>query len=131
KVAGRSGELARVVFLASISGLRHKIDSGAYAATKAAVIALTKVMAVECAAANVLGKALGPATADTPLGRPRPNPAPTTRYRTSGASPLGRIAQPQDVAAVIAFLMSEDAAYVNGTVIPVDGGTVAAYVPPR
>src|SRR5215467_2461320 len=41
KVAGKSGELARVVLLASISGLRHKIDSGAYAATKAAVIALT------------------------------------------------------------------------------------------
>ncbi|HUC45871.1 MAG TPA: hypothetical protein VMR94_04900 [Hyphomicrobiaceae bacterium] len=35
------------------------------------------------------------------------------------------------MAAVIAFLMSEDAGYVNGTVIPVDGGTVAAYVPPR
>ena len=47
KIAGAEGELARVVFLASISGIRHKIDSGAYAATKAAVIALTKVMAVE------------------------------------------------------------------------------------
>jgi NAD(P)-dependent dehydrogenase (short-subunit alcohol dehydrogenase family) len=131
KVAGRSGELARVVFLASISGLRHKIDSGAYAATKAAVIALTKVMAVECAADNVLVNAVAPATVDTPMVRPHLNPGDNTRYRTSGASPLGRIAQPQDVAGVIAFLMSEDAGYVNGTVIPVDGGTVAAYVPPQ
>ncbi|MBO0739917.1 MAG: SDR family oxidoreductase [Hyphomicrobiaceae bacterium] len=131
KQAGRGGELARVVFLASISGLRHKIDSGAYAATKAAVIALTKVMAVECAPDKVLVNAVAPATVDTPMVRPHLNPGDNTRYRTSGASPLGRIAQPEDVAAVIAFLMSEDASYVNGTVIPVDGGTVAAYVPPR
>jgi NAD(P)-dependent dehydrogenase (short-subunit alcohol dehydrogenase family) len=131
KAAATAGELARVVFLASISGLRHKIDSGAYAATKAAVIALTKVMAVECAADKVLINAVAPATVDTPMVRPHLNPGDNTRYRTSGVSPLGRIAQPEDVAAVIAFLMSKDADYVSGTVIPVDGGTVAAYVPPR
>jgi NAD(P)-dependent dehydrogenase (short-subunit alcohol dehydrogenase family) len=131
KLAGAADELARVVFLASISGIRHKIDSGAYAATKAAVIALTKVMAVECAASKVLVNAVAPATVDTPMVRPHLNPGGNTRYRTSGASPLGRIAQPEDVAAVIAFLMSKDGGYVNGTVIPVDGGTVAAFVPPR
>ncbi len=130
KVAGAEGELARVVFLASISGLRHKIDSGAYAATKAAVIALTKVMAVESAPHKVLVNAVAPATVDTPMVRPHLNPGGNTRYRTSGTSPLGRIAQPADMAAVIHFLLSEDAGYVNGTVIPVDGGTVAAFVPP-
>ena len=130
KAAGAEGELARVVFLASISGIRHKIDSGAYAATKAAVIALTKVMAVECAPHKVLVNAVAPATVDTPMVRPHLNPGGNTRYRTSGTSPLGRIAQPEDVAAVISFLMSKDAGYVNGTVIPVDGGTVAAFVPP-
>jgi NAD(P)-dependent dehydrogenase (short-subunit alcohol dehydrogenase family) len=123
-------DLARVVFLASISGIRHKVESGAYAATKSAVIALTKVMAVECAAYKVLVNAVAPATVDTPMVRPHLNPGSNTRYRTSGASPLGRIAQPEDVAAVIAFLLSKDASYVNGTVIPVDAGTVAAYVPP-
>ena len=130
KAAGAEGELARVVFLASISGIRHKIDSGAYAATKAAVIALTKVMAVECAPHKVLVNAVAPATVDTPMVRPHLNPGGNTRYRTSGTSPLGRIAQPEDVAAVISFLMSKDAGYVNGTVIPVDAGTVAAFVPP-
>ena len=130
KLAGAEGELARVVFLASISGIRHKIDSGAYAATKAAVIALTKVMAVECAPHKVLVNAVAPATVDTPMVRPHLNPGGNTRYRTSGTSPLGRIAQPEDVAAVISFLMSKDAGYVNGTIIPVDGGTAAAYVPP-
>ena len=130
KLAGAEGELARVVFLASISGIRHKIDSGAYAATKAAVVALTKVMAVECAAHKVLINAVAPATVDTPMVRPHLKPGGNTRYRTSGTSPLGRIAAPEDVAAVISFLMSKDAGYVNGTVIPVDGGTVAAFVPP-
>ena len=130
KVAGADGELARVVFLASISGIRHKIDSGAYAATKAAVIALTKVMAVESAPHKVLVNAVAPATVDTPMVRPHLNPGGNTRYRTSGTSPLGRIAEPADVAAVISFLMSKDAGYVNGAVIPVDAGTVAAFVPP-
>ncbi len=131
KAAGAKGELARVVFLASISGIRHKIDSGAYAATKAAVIALTKVMAVESAAHKVQVNAIAPATVETPMTEPYLNPAPgsNTRYRTSGTSPLGRIAQPADMAAVIRFLMSEDAGYVNGAIIPVDGGTVAAFVP--
>jgi NAD(P)-dependent dehydrogenase (short-subunit alcohol dehydrogenase family) len=130
KLAGADGELACVVFLASISGIRHKIESGAYAATKAAVIALTKVMAVECAPHKVLVNAVAPATVDTPMVRPHLNPGGNTRYRTSGTSPLGRIAEPADVAAVISFLLSKDAGYVNGTVIPDDGGTVAAFVPP-
>jgi NAD(P)-dependent dehydrogenase (short-subunit alcohol dehydrogenase family) len=133
KAAGTQGDIARVVFLASISGLRHKVDSGAYAATKAAVIALTKVMAVESAQYNVLVNAIAPATTDTPMVSTHLNPQPgsNTRYRTSGTSPLGRIAKPADMAAVIRFLMSEDSSYVNGAVIPVDGGTVAAFVPPR
>jgi NAD(P)-dependent dehydrogenase (short-subunit alcohol dehydrogenase family) len=130
KVAGGRDELARVVFLASISGIRHKIDSGAYAATKAAVIALTKVMAVESAPHKVLVNAIAPATVDTPMVHAVMNPGSNTRYRTSGASPLGRIAQPADMAGVIRFLMSPDAGYVNGTIIPVDAGTSAAFVPP-
>lgn len=132
KTAGGNGELARVVFLASISGIRHKIDSGAYAATKAAVIALTKVMAVESAPYKVHVNAIAPATVETPMTEPYLKPAAgsNTRYRTSGTSPLGRIAQPADMAAVIRFLMCEDAGYVNGAIIPVDGGTVAAFVPP-
>ena len=119
KAAGAKGELARVVFLASISGIRHKIDSGAYAATKAAVIALTKVMAVESAAHKVLVNAIAPATVDTPMVQAVMNLGSNSRYRTSGTSPLGRIAQPADMAAVIAFLMGPDSAYVNGTIIPV------------
>ena len=130
KTAASEGEVGRIVFLASIAGLRHKIDSGAYAATKAAVIALTKVMAVESAPFNILVNAIAPATVDTPMVRPHMQPGNNSNYRTSGTSPLGRIAEPDDIAAVIRFLLSKDAAYVTGTVIPVDGGTTAAFVPP-
>jgi NAD(P)-dependent dehydrogenase (short-subunit alcohol dehydrogenase family) len=130
KVAGAEQDIARMVFLASIAGTRHKVESGAYAATKAAVIALTKVMGVEVAKYNVLVNAVAPATVDTPMVRPHFNPGSNTSYRTSGKSPLGRIAEPADVAAVISFLLSKDAAYVNGSIIPVDAGTSAAFVPP-
>ena len=125
----RKGERARIVNLASIAGIRHKINSGAYAASKAAVIALTKVMAVEMAEVGVLVNAVAPATVDTPMIAPHVAAGSNTGYKTSGTSPLGRIAQPDDVARVIRFLLSDDAGYVTGTVTPVDGGTVAAFVP--
>jgi NAD(P)-dependent dehydrogenase (short-subunit alcohol dehydrogenase family) len=48
----------------------------------------------------------------------------------SGLSPLGRSGQPEDVTRVIRFLLGDDAGYVTGTTIPVDGGTCAAFVPP-
>lgn len=129
KAAGAKGERARIVNLASIAGIRHKINSGAYAASKAAVIALTKVMAVEMAEVGVLVNAVAPATVDTPMIAPHVAAGSNTGYKTSGTSPLGRIAQPDDVARVIRFLLSDDAGYVTGTVTPVDGGTVAAFVP--
>jgi NAD(P)-dependent dehydrogenase (short-subunit alcohol dehydrogenase family) len=129
KRAAAAQELSRIVNLASISGIRHKINSGAYAATKAAVIALTKVMAVEMASSGVLVNAVAPATVDTPMVAPHRTPGANSGYQTSGTSPLGRIAQPEDVAAVIRMLLSEDAGYVTGTIVPVDGGTSAAFVP--
>jgi len=129
KRAAASGEPARIVNLASIAGLRHKINSGAYAATKSAVIALTKVMAVEVADAGVLVNAVAPATVDTPMIAPHVSAGSNTGYKTSGTSPLGRIAQPEDIAAVISVLLDQDTGYVTGTVVPVDGGTIAAFVP--
>jgi len=62
--------------------------------------------------------------------RPHRQPGANTGYKTSGISPLGRVAQPDDIADVIGFLLSPAANYVTGTTIPVDGGTQAAFVPP-
>jgi NAD(P)-dependent dehydrogenase (short-subunit alcohol dehydrogenase family) len=129
KAASAAGERARIVNLASIAGIRHKINSGAYAASKAAVIALTKVMAVEAAEHGILVNAVAPATVDTPMVSVHMSAGSNTGYKTSGTSPLGRIARPQDIADVIHFLMGDASGYVTGTIIPVDGGTSAAFVP--
>ena len=78
---------------------------------------------------GVLVNAIAPATVDTPMVAAHMAPGSNTGYKTSGTSPLGRIAQAADIADVIHFLLSDAAGYVTGTVIPVDGGTTAAFVP--
>lgn len=124
-----TGDAARIVFLGSISGIRPKTGGGAYGAQKAALHVITGVMAAELAADGILVNAVAPGTVDTPMiaavttgGTADPS------YRPSGNSPLGRIAQPDDVARVVQFLCGPDSTYVTGTVIPVDGGTRAAFV---
>jgi NAD(P)-dependent dehydrogenase (short-subunit alcohol dehydrogenase family) len=120
---------SRVVLLSSIAALRPKVVSGAYAASKAGVSQLCRVMAAEWAPSGVLVNALAPGTVDTPMVRAMSDPAVSNGYRPSGVSPLGRIAQPDDVVDVMMFLLSDAARYVTGTTIPVDGGTQAAFVP--
>jgi NAD(P)-dependent dehydrogenase (short-subunit alcohol dehydrogenase family) len=130
KPAAAAGQAARIVLLSSIAALRPKIGGGAYAGSKAALSQLTRVLAVECASSGVLVNAIAPGTVDTPMIRAVSNPAQTGQYRPSGASPLGRVAIPDDVASVVWFLLGDDARYITGTTIPVDGGTSAAFVPP-
>jgi NAD(P)-dependent dehydrogenase (short-subunit alcohol dehydrogenase family) len=86
------------------------------------------VMAVEWAPSGVLVNALAPGTVDTPMVRAVADDS--KGYKLSGASPLGRVAEPDDIVDVIMFLLSDAARYVTGTTIPVDGGTQAAFVPP-
>jgi NAD(P)-dependent dehydrogenase (short-subunit alcohol dehydrogenase family) len=130
----RSGATAdnpsRIVMLSSLAALRPKIVSGAYAASKAAVSQLCRVMAAEWAPSGVLVNALAPGTVDTPMVAAVADPAASKGYRPSGVSPVGRIAQPDDVVDVMMFLLSDGARYVTGTTIPVDGGTQAAFIPP-
>lgn len=126
--AAVDGETARMVLLSSIASIRPKVNGGVYAASKAAVSQLTKVLAVENAADGVLINAVAPATVDTPMVRAVAG-GNAGSYRPSGQSPLGRVAQPDDVVRLIRFLLSDDAAYMTGTIIPVDGGTSAAFVP--
>lgn len=117
----------RIVFVSSGAALRPKIGAGAYGASKSALIHLARVLAVELAAQNILVNVVAPATVDTPLvHRLMKN---TENYKVTGVSPLGRIAQPSDVTAVIRFLLGPDSTYMTGAVLPVDGGTTAAFVP--
>ena len=130
KNAASRGELSRIILLSSISALRPKIDSGAYSASKAAVSQLTRVLSVECAKYGITVNAIAPGTVNTPMVNKKNTPQSQGNWRPSGPSPLGRIAEPSDIANVIEFLLSKEASYVTGTTIPVDGGTQAAFIPP-
>jgi NAD(P)-dependent dehydrogenase (short-subunit alcohol dehydrogenase family) len=116
---------ARVVMVASIAAVRPKAGGGAYAASKAALAQLVRVLAVELADRHVRVNAVAPSTVDTPMIRSVGNDSPTG-YRPSGLSPLGRIAVPDDVVGVIRFLLDGGSDYVTGALIPVDGGISAA-----
>jgi NAD(P)-dependent dehydrogenase (short-subunit alcohol dehydrogenase family) len=94
--------------------------------SRAAVSQLCRVVAAEWASPGVLVNALAPGTVDTAMVRAVSDPGASKGYRPSGVSPVGRIAQPDDV---IMFLLSDAARYVTGTTIPVDGGTQAAFIP--
>jgi NAD(P)-dependent dehydrogenase (short-subunit alcohol dehydrogenase family) len=84
---------------------------------------------VEWAGDGILVNALAPGTVNTPMIQSASDPAKHGNWRPSGNSPLGRVAEAIDIVRVMRFLLSDDAAYVTGTVIPVDGGTRAAFVP--
>lgn len=116
----------RIVFFASIAALRHRVNSGAYAASKTAVAALTRVMAVEAAQLDVRVNAVAPGTVDTPMTHDHFAPREGASYRANGPAPLGRHTTTADVAGVVAFLLGPDADYVSGAVIPIDGATSAA-----
>jgi NAD(P)-dependent dehydrogenase (short-subunit alcohol dehydrogenase family) len=113
--------------LSSAAALRPKASSGAYAASKAALSHLVRVLSVELAPAGINVNAIAPATVDTPMTRPFMGEAKANHgYRLSGTSPMGRISQPDDIAGACLFLASAAAAYITGITLPVDGGTTAA-----
>lgn len=120
---------SRVVIVGSIGGIRPKAGTGFYSATKAAVHVLTGVFAVELGPRGILVNAVAPGTVDTPMiVQAAAAVGQGSAFKPSGVSPLGRIAKADDVADVIEFFLSDAAKFVNGTVLPVDGGTRAAFV---
>jgi NAD(P)-dependent dehydrogenase (short-subunit alcohol dehydrogenase family) len=127
--AARGETRSRIIFVASIAAIRPKVGGGAYAASKAALTQIARVLAVELAPRGILVNAIAPATVDTPLTRALAAAAGANGYTLSGTSPLGRVASTADVTPVIRFLLSDESAYVTGVVLPIDGGTSAAYTP--
>lgn len=116
----------RIVFVASIAALRPKVGGGAYAASKVALTHICRVLATEVAEKGILVNAIAPSTVDTPMVEALiHNPG----YSVSGISPLGRVATTDDITSLISFLLSPGASYITGAILPVDGGTSAAYMP--
>jgi len=116
-----------ITALSSAAALRPKASSGAYAASKAALSHLVRVLAVELASSGINVNAIAPATVDTPMTQPFMGQSGANHgYRLSGTSPMGRIAQPEDIADACLFLSSQAAGYITGVTLPVDGGSTAA-----
>jgi len=113
-----------VVNIASISGERGGTGRAAYGASKAGVILLTRVMAVELSAQGVRVNAVSPGPVDTPQSRAFHNAA--TREAYGRLVPSGRYGEAAEIASAVVFLASEDSSWIHGHVLNVDGGFSAA-----
>lgn len=106
---------AAIVNIASTDAFLGGLDTMAYAASKAALVSVTRSLALNLGADNIRVNAVAPGWIDTEMGTKLPQMA-------IAHTPLGRLGTPADIAGIVAFLLSEDAAFVTGTTIVADGG---------
>lgn len=110
----------RIVNVASGAAFAGRPTIAPYAASKAAIIAFTKALALEVARDGVTVNAIMPGVTDTPM--PRQYGSEERLIAQGTANPMGRIGRPEDIAAAMAFLASDDASYMTGQTIAVNGG---------
>jgi len=110
----------RIINLASQAGVIGLDEHAAYAASKAAIIGLTRVLSKEWAPSGVTVNAISPTVVETPLGKAAW--AGEKGERAKAEIPVGRFAQPGEIASLIGYLASEDAAMITGTNVLIDGG---------
>lgn len=118
-----------IVNIASYWGLKADRRTVAYATSKAGLIMLTKSMAKDHARSGVRINAVCPGVVDTPMVAQEAEAAEqdvdTFLETVASRSPNGRIATPEDVASLVLFLASDEAAHINGAALPIDGGLAA------
>jgi NAD(P)-dependent dehydrogenase (short-subunit alcohol dehydrogenase family) len=120
-----------LVHVASISGTHAQANSGAYSASKAALIVMSQQLALELGSQGIRSNTVSPGMVRTPMTE-QYYKAPGVAERRDRAVPIGRVAAPDDIADVVVFLASDRARYVTGADIIVDGGfttTLMSWVP--
>lgn len=113
------GRYGRIVNIASVVGASGNAGQTNYAAAKAGMFGFTKSLAQEVGSRGITVNAVAPGFIDTDMTRELPE---AQRDALLGAIPLARLGQPDEIAAVVAFLASDDAGYVTGETIHVNGG---------
>lgn len=112
----------RIVAIGSVTAERGSVGNAAYAASKSALLGYVRTLALEAARRGVTVNYVAPGFIDTEMMAPYK----AHRETMEGQIPLGRFAAPEEIAAVVDFLLSPAAGYMTGAVVPVDGGLMAA-----
>jgi 3-oxoacyl-[acyl-carrier protein] reductase len=113
----------RIILVASTAGQRGEAFHSHYAASKGAVISLTKSLAPELAADHILVNCIAPGWFDTDMSRPSLS-RPGVREQVIATIPLGRVGRPEEFAGAVLFLASELSTFVTGEILNVNGGAV-------
>lgn len=111
----------RIVNMASVVGVTGNAGQANYSAAKAGVIGFTKTIAKELASRGITANAVAPGFIDTDMTSGLPDKA---KEAALSGIPLGRMGTPEDIAAAVLFLVSDQASYITGQVLNVDGGMV-------
>jgi len=124
RAAKAAGWSAAIVNLSSSAGLMGVPNRAAYVAAKHAIVGLTREMAMELGPCGIRVNAVAPGSVRTPLTE-RYFSDPELVRKLNASHPLGRVADPSEIAIAILFLASDDAGFITGATLPVDGGYTA------